>query len=119
KFMVLTKPIAIVMGNGSKVLAKANGTIQLLLNKSHYIEIEALYSPEMRFFLLSVSSLSNKFAVAFQEGICYISGQQLGSKQIPIAQLQSGLWRLCGRPFSMSKKKEMLPIAKLPRHPTA
>ena len=99
----LSRPVAITVGDGNKVLAKAKGVIRLLLSKSHYIDIEALYSPEMKFSLLSIAALGTEFAVAFRAGICYISRQLLGSKEIPIAQLRQGLWRLYGNPIPKSR----------------
>jgi len=99
----LTRPVAITLGDGNKVLAKAKGLIRLLLSKSHYIDIEVLYSPEMKFCLQSISCLSSEFAIAFREGVCYISRQQIGSKEIPIAQLRQGLWRLHGNPIPKSR----------------
>lgn len=101
------KPVAITLGDGNKVLAKAKGMIRLLLCKSDYIDIEALYSPEMKFSLLSISALASEFAMAFREDVCYISHQQLGSKEVPIAQLQQGLWKLYGNPIPKSRSPKI------------
>jgi len=53
----LSKTVPITLGDANKVLAKAEGMMRLLLSKSHYIDIEALYSPQMKFTLLSISTL--------------------------------------------------------------
>ena len=36
----------------------------------------------MKFSLLSISSLSSEFEIAFREGVCYISRKQIGSKEV-------------------------------------
>src|SRR5207237_2170732 len=56
--------------------------------------------------LLAISSLSSEFAIAFREGVCYISRQRIGSQEIPLAQLQRGLWRLYGSPMT----REEIPV---------
>ena len=61
----LPGPVATELGDGNKVLAKAKGIIWLLLSKAPYIEIKALYSPEMKFSLLLITALESEFAFAF------------------------------------------------------
>lgn len=92
-------PIVVTLPNGSKLLAKVAGTVQLT---DKLILNGALFIPEFAFNLLSVSklTLSGNCCLVFQQYACFI--QELTHwKIVGTTKVNNGLYMLV--PFNLSR----------------
>jgi len=95
----LHAPVPVFIGDGSKLCGIGHGTVQIRLESGAVLEIEALYVPKLRYSLVSVASLCQKYTITFSSTTCQIEGKTKILNQLGI--LRDGLWWLCGSPITI------------------
>lgn len=87
----------VYLGDGTYIPALGIGLIrfQFGLNKSDVIDLEALYVPQLRSCLLSVSKLSERYRITFNGAECLISNRSPSStKVLLLGRIREGLYHL-------------------------
>jgi len=92
----LSKPISIILGDGSEIFAYERGKIRLNLTSVYSIDISAIYVPSFSISLLSIGQLSTTYSVTFTKTTCYLQSRSAGSanEQIKLAEFTNGLYRM-------------------------
>ena len=90
----LPAPIPVFIGDGSKLYGIARGTVQIRLESGAVLEFEALYVPKLRYSLVSVACLCQKYTITFLPTTCQIMGKAKSPNQLGV--LRDGLWWLSG-----------------------
>lgn len=92
----LAKPISIILGHGSGILAYKSGKIHINLTSDYSIDIGAMDVPSFSISLPSIGQLFSKYSVMFARPACYIMSRSPGStnQQIKLTVLTNGLYRM-------------------------
>lgn len=74
----LGSDIQVLTADNSILLAKQAGHIRLKLSSGAHIDIEALYTPNLHYSLLSVACLSEIYDISFSSKRCFLGNTQIG-----------------------------------------
>jgi len=103
---VLARPILVYLGDGTPLPGIAKGKIRLFLPSGTVLDIEALFVPRLRAYLLSVSALAELGVIlSFHPGGRCFVGTELVGRTVN----HDGIYHFLGKPHVPSPASHLLP----------